>query len=118
MLRYLLYKIKSLVQRNTGLYRVIYILITFNFDYFKQSLNAPKYPSKFGGMWTDRTDYDQICYKKLRNGTLSNQRKTQLDEWRKEGRILIPGYNSDQPGYNEFCCFWLPSILHALYPVN
>ena len=89
MFRKLIYKIKHAIQNNTGLYRLVYNLVTFNFDYFKQQLQADKYPSKFGGMWTDRSDFDNRLNSKLKDNILNENDLALINEWREKGRILI-----------------------------
>jgi hypothetical protein len=52
-------------------------------------LSAQHYPSKFGGMWTDRDDYDEIKLKKQKAGRISKGQETMLEHWRDQGYIII-----------------------------
>ncbi|SVE47170.1 uncharacterized protein METZ01_LOCUS500024, partial [marine metagenome] len=65
MLRKLIYAIKRIVHHNPQLYGLLYSVATFNLDYLKQRIWRNRYVSRFGGMWTDRSDYQHIIQKKL-----------------------------------------------------
>ena len=52
-LRSIVYFLKRLIHHNPVLYRPLYFLATFNLDYARQLISRKRYPSRFGGMWTD-----------------------------------------------------------------
>jgi phytanoyl-CoA hydroxylase len=89
MLKSLIYYIKRLIHNNYVLYQNFYSLITLNVDSIKHMLSAQHYPSKFGGMWTDRDDYDEIKLKKQKAGRISKGQETMLEHWRDQGYIII-----------------------------
>lgn len=64
-------------------------LRTLNLDYVGQLLHRGKYPSRFGGMWTDRSDYPQILPRKLARGTISEGDQERLEHWRRDGYVIL-----------------------------
>jgi len=89
MLRSLIYSAKNLLHKNPLVYKAAYNLATCNIDYLRQRLQASKYPSAFGGMWTDRDDYREIAAKKTASGKIDRITAARLDTWRNEGYIKI-----------------------------
>ena len=86
MLRSLIYRLKRLVHDWPGLYRALYGIATFNLDYARQLLQLSRYPSKFGGMWTDRDDFQAQAARR----SLTSSQLEQLDSWREQGFVSLP----------------------------
>lgn len=90
MLRTLIYFLKRLVHHNSHLYQLIYNMVTLNVDYLQQRLKASRFPSKFGGMWTDRSDFETLLLKKCQRGEVVAGRIALLREWREQGYVILP----------------------------
>lgn len=84
-----IYFIKRLFHRNTALYQFLYGLATFNLDYLHQILGREHYPSRFGGMWTDRDDFQDILTAKTNKQGLSSELQSHLLQWRQDGYIVL-----------------------------
>ena len=89
MLRKLIYAIKRILHHNPQLYGLLYSVVTFNFDYLKQRIRRHRYVSRFGGMWTDRSDYQHIIQKKLQRGELTSEDEQLLEQWHTKGMVVI-----------------------------
>lgn len=90
MLRTAIYALKRLLHRHTGLYQVLYNLATFNLNYARQRCEASKYPSRFGGMWTDRDDFGKVLAARQRLGEVAPEVEATLTQWRDQGFITLP----------------------------
>lgn len=88
-MRRIIYRLKRLVQGNHFLYRVLFNLATFNVDYCKQLLSTKSYPSRFGGMWTDRSDFQENLRRKQQRLGLSRQQCDDLKQWHKDGYVIF-----------------------------
>ena len=89
MLRSLIYSAKHLLHKNPLIYKAAYNLATCNIDYLRQRLQASKYPSSFGGLWTDRDDYQERAAEKIASGNIDTLTAARLDTWRTEGYIKV-----------------------------
>ena len=93
-MRAFIYHIKSLIDGSPRLYALIYSLFTFNFDYFSQWRQKGRFPSRFGGMWTDMDsdeDFQRTLKKKLATGEIEEDDLKLLKLWRKQGYVTIEG---------------------------
>ena len=81
-----LYKAKQLIHKTPWLYEAAYNVATLNRDYLKQKRAISQFNSKFGGMWTDRSDFEQKLAKKTE---LTDKEITQLKDWRKDGIVTL-----------------------------
>jgi ectoine hydroxylase-related dioxygenase (phytanoyl-CoA dioxygenase family) len=54
-------------------------------------LRRPGYFSEFGGTWTDRVDAEARLAAKLRSSALSPQEGRLVDEWMRDGYVVLPG---------------------------
>jgi ectoine hydroxylase-related dioxygenase (phytanoyl-CoA dioxygenase family) len=88
MLRKAVYHLKRALHGNPALYRYAYLLASFNLDYLRQQLSRARYPSSFGGMWTDRDDFSAQIDK--RKPALTGQNETLIRLWRENGFIKLP----------------------------
>lgn len=88
-LRKLLYAIKRTLHGNHALYRFLYLLVTFNIDNLRQLLDRKQYPSKFGGQWTDRNDFEIILKRKMEKGLVDAETEDRLRSWRREGYLVL-----------------------------
>ena len=89
MLRALIYRLKRLVHGSPRLYRALYGIVSFNFDYFRQCLQHGRYPSKFGGMWTDRDDFAVRLNARIRSGETNDSDVSGLRSWREQGFVRL-----------------------------
>jgi hypothetical protein len=89
MLRSLIYSAKHLLHKNPLIYKAAYNLATCNIDYLRQRLQASRYPSSFGGLWTDRDDYQERAAEKIASGKIDTITAARLDTWRTEGYIKV-----------------------------
>ena len=96
MLRNLIYFLKRLVHHNTYLYQLMYNMVTLNVDYLQQRLRASRYSSSFGGMWTDRCDFETLLSKKCQRGEVVTDRVALLREWREQGYVILPQAINDE----------------------
>lgn len=85
----LIYSLKRLIQSNHFLYRLLFNLATFNVDYCKQLLSTRGYPSRFGGMWTDRSDFAEELQRKQKALNLSRQDCGDIQQWHKDGYVIF-----------------------------
>ena len=83
--------VKRAVNRSPVLYRCLYSLATLNLDYTKQLLNRSKYPSKYGGMWTDRSDFETLVRRKSNSGELGPEMEASVRRWREDGFVVLNG---------------------------
>jgi len=70
-------------------YRCLYSLATFNLDYTKQLFHRKMYPSKFGGMWTDRSDFESRLSEKLSYRAIKPDADILLRQWREDGFVVL-----------------------------
>ena len=85
-MRSLIYKAKAALHNNAAAYEKIYNLVTYNKDYAAQRAERDKYISKFGGMWTDRADFEQKLAAKK---DLSEIQIQQLHDWHDNGIVTL-----------------------------
>ena len=85
-LRNSIYSVKRAVHKNPGLYQLGYSALTFNRDRLSQLLSGGRYPSRFGGMWTDRDDFDA----QLARRNLPPSDQQQLRDWHENGYVVLP----------------------------
>jgi hypothetical protein len=88
ILRRIIYILKRRVHKNPGLYQFLYFIITFNLDYFKQLLNIRQYPSKFGGQWMNRKDFQIILNQKIKQGLIDAKTEELINKWRIDGFLV------------------------------
>lgn len=86
LLRRSIYAAKRTVQGWPPLYHALYSTLTFNRDRLSQVLSRNRYPSRFGGMWTDRDDFEEQIARKNANA----QREEHLRKWRDDGYLIFP----------------------------
>jgi hypothetical protein len=91
MLSQLIYWLKCKMHRLPRVYGVLYHVATFNLDYLKLRLSRVDYPSKFGGLWTDRQDFPEQLASKLRAGQLNDDEARRLASFSKQGYLILPG---------------------------
>ena len=89
MLRPFIYFFKRLIHKSISFYQFIYSVLTLNARNIKQRLSAGQYPSKFGGMWTDRKDYFHTFDKKILAGIIGEDDKRMLAQWRDYGYVTL-----------------------------
>lgn len=89
MLRSAIYRLKRIIHGRPWLYRWLYGVATFNLDYCRQQLQAQHYPSRFGGMWTDRDDFRQQLDTRLRAGSIDPGEADRLRAWREQGFVVL-----------------------------
>lgn len=89
MLRSMIYRAKRCVHCSPGLYRALYAGATFNFDYLGQQLQRKHYASRFGGMWTDRDDFEDILNARVRSGEIPQGQVEGLYNWREQGFVRL-----------------------------
>ncbi|MEM7740899.1 MAG: phytanoyl-CoA dioxygenase family protein [Pseudomonadota bacterium] len=73
------------VVSNRGLFHVLFHLATMNPDKIEHLLHPNRYPSRFGGMWTDRHDFDA----QLQKRALSQTDEAVLTRWRRDGVVVF-----------------------------
>ena len=81
--------VKRLFDTNPLLYRTAFGLVTFNLDYCKQRLQRRRYPSRFGGLWTDRVDYEDQLRRRLTRGEVAEDKVDSLNRWRQQGFLKL-----------------------------
>lgn len=74
------------VVKNRSLFSLAFHALTLNPDKFENLLHPKRYPSRFGGLWTDRDDFDQLLQRKR----LSNAAAANLQGWRDNGFAVFP----------------------------
>lgn len=89
MRRQLIYWLKSLIHKRPALYGALYNVLTFNPDRARQMLSRRKYPSRFGGMWTDADNYDAVYAAKTK--AYSEDERALIKTWHKDGYAIMPG---------------------------
>ncbi|MEM8499861.1 MAG: phytanoyl-CoA dioxygenase family protein [Pseudomonadota bacterium] len=89
-MRQLLYTLKHAVQKSPTLYWFLYNLATLNSDRLEQFLNCNKYPSPYGGMWTDRIDFEAELARRARLEGWNPEDLALLDQWRRDGYVILP----------------------------
>ena len=63
---------RAFLYRHPLFYRALFNLATFNVDYFSQRFQASRYPSAFGGLWTDRDDFPERLAAMFTDGDITN----------------------------------------------
>ncbi len=91
MQRKLLYQLKALLQKNTALYSAVYRLVTLNADYLRLKLGREKYPSRFGGLWTDGEGFEHELSASLRAGDITPDEAESMKAFRHSGALKIEG---------------------------
>ena len=81
--------VKRRFDTNPLLYRTAFGLATFNLDYCKQRLHRARYPSRFGGLWTDRVDYEDQLRRRLSRGEVAEDKVDNLNSWREQGFLKL-----------------------------
>jgi ectoine hydroxylase-related dioxygenase (phytanoyl-CoA dioxygenase family) len=71
------------------LYDWFYSLLTMNRNYLRLRMKRGKYFSKFGGFWTDRTDYEDILRDKLKTGRIAESQRELFNHWREHGFVIF-----------------------------
>ena len=82
-----IYGVKRFLHRYPSVYQLGYAAATFNVDKFGQFMSRKRYPSQFGGMWTDRDDFQA----QLDCRDFSPERQNQMRKWRDDGFVVLPG---------------------------
>ncbi|WP_317932657.1 phytanoyl-CoA dioxygenase family protein [Halioxenophilus sp. WMMB6] len=90
MLRRIIYKIKRSVQSHSRLYHFIYLLVTFNRDYIAVRLSGVRYPSRFGGLWTDKPGAEAEIQHKYARGEITAEEMAGLQQFRERGFLVTP----------------------------
>lgn len=81
-----LFLVKQAMHKVPWLYEAVFNLATVNRDYLRQRRAISQYQSKFGGMWTDRSDFEQTLATKSH---LSLMEIDQLKKWRENGFVIL-----------------------------
>ena len=79
----------SVVYNNPRLHQVLFNALTINLDRLGQQFFRSRYPSRFGGMWTDRSDFERVLHKKIERNQLSDIEQTWMNSWRKQGYVIL-----------------------------
>ena len=87
--RKIIYFLKRSVHKLPWLYKVIYFLITLNFNNLALIWKRKLYPSHFGGMWTDRSDFTTLLENHVSKKKIKPEEVEQLKIWREKGFIII-----------------------------
>jgi len=82
-------KVKRLFDSSPLLYRTAFGLATFNLDYCEQRLHRGRYPSRFGGLWTDRVDFEDQLRRRLKRGEVAEDQLRSLSSWREQGFLKL-----------------------------
>lgn len=90
MLRRLIYSLKRRIHDQPALYQALFNLLTLNRDYLGQRLQASQYPSRFGGMWTDRKDFAKNLSAKRATGAIDAALAQRLQHWSDHGFVTLP----------------------------
>ena len=96
MLSQWIYWLKCKMHRLPRLYGVLYHAATFNLDYLKLRLSRVVYPSRFGGLWTDRQDFTVQLDRKVRAGQVSVEEAQDLASFSEQGYLILPGAVSSE----------------------
>ncbi len=84
---------KNALHKYPRLYEGVYNFATLNRDYIRQRRARAQFQSKFGGMWTDRADFEE---KLAAKPNLSADQTAQLKAWRQDGIVILNGAISDE----------------------
>ena len=95
-MRRLIYTAKNAIHKTPWLYDFLYHSITYNRDYAQQQRDRHLYPSKFGGMWTDRSDFEESLSARSAKEDLTTDDVNRLREWSQYGYVAMPGLITDQ----------------------
>ena len=90
-LRALVYKLKRSIHANPKIYGPAFSLLTLNPDRVRNYANRKLFPSRFGGMWTDREDYRKILDRKLARKEISEREAVLVEQWHEQGFVIFEG---------------------------
>lgn len=79
-----IYTIKRALHKTPQVYEPLYNLLTANRDLIRLPFERDHYPSRFGGLWTDRDDFDALLAKK----DVAARYREPLRRWREDGFII------------------------------
>ncbi len=82
-----IYKTKRAVQGQPALYKALYDTLTVNRETVAGPFRRGPYPSAFGGMWTDRRDYQAT----VQYACLDDALKPLIEEWHEKGFVIAKG---------------------------
>ncbi|MEM9422543.1 MAG: phytanoyl-CoA dioxygenase family protein [Pseudomonadota bacterium] len=82
-----IYKAKRAVHRRPALYKAMYDVLTVNRETVAGPFRRGPYPSAFGGMWTDRDDYQAT----VQFASLKEEMKPLIKDWHENGFVILPG---------------------------
>lgn len=89
MLQNFSYWLKRRIHKFPRLYDLVYRLVTLNLDFVLLTLGKARYPSSFGGLWTDRDDFHTLLAKKLWRNSLNSDEARQLERFSEEGFMIL-----------------------------
>lgn len=90
-LRSLIYFLKRRVQGSPAVYGWVYSVLTFNGDRLRTVLGRGRYPSRFGGLWTDREDFEAQLARRVSAGTARAEDQALLRQWNEQGYVIFRG---------------------------
>ena len=89
---------KRAIHSNPQLYKTLYSIATINSDRIASSLLRQRYPSAFGGMWTDLDDYAS----KAESKGLTASERAVVEQWRTDGFVIFESA-VDHALIDQFC---------------
>jgi len=90
-LRSLIYSLKRLIHKNPRLYGPAFSVLTLNVDRIKNFTKRKLFPSSFGGMWTDRSNFIEILDQKLSSQHVIPKDAKLLQDWHEKGFVVLNG---------------------------
>jgi phytanoyl-CoA hydroxylase len=90
-LKPLVWFLKRRIQGSPRLYGIAYSAVTFNGDRLRGLADRGHMPSRFGGLWTDRDDFEDQLRRRLDSGAVRPEDEPRLREWRERGAIIFRG---------------------------
>lgn len=88
---------RAFLYRHPLFFRALFNLATFNFDYLSQRFQASRYPSAFGGLWTDRDDFHERLATMFTDGDINDVQVAQLEAWHRDGIVKLEGAVDSRP---------------------
>jgi len=89
MQRNLIYRLKSKLQRNLTLYDFLFQVGTMNLDYVRSRLTRERFPSRFGGLWTDGDRFDRTLDERVRSGDVAAEDADKARQFSRDGYLVL-----------------------------
>jgi len=89
LLRWSVYALKRLLHTTPVLYAPLYSLVTLNWERVRRFAHGTRFPSYFGGMWTDRSDFRKILAEKVSRGLVDPTDTDLLTQWHERGFVVF-----------------------------